>query len=118
MEMPTIDARRTPRPTRTELARELTDVVSDLPLFLTSPLYRRQHLRWGATNAAVASALPGADLCPRAKFTCTRAITVAAPPDAVWPWLVQVGCLKAGFYSNDLLDNLGSPSACEIIDEF
>jgi hypothetical protein len=33
----------------------------------------------------------------------------------VWPWLVQVGCLRAGFYSNDLLDNLARPSAAHII---
>jgi hypothetical protein len=32
----------------------------------------------------------------------------------VWPWLVQIGCLRAGFYSNDLLDNLGHPSARRI----
>jgi hypothetical protein len=32
----------------------------------------------------------------------------------VWPWLVQAGCLRGGFYSNDLLDNLGRPSAREI----
>ncbi len=36
---------------------------------------------------------------------------IQAPPTLVWPWLVQVGCLRAGFYSNDLLDNLDHPSA-------
>jgi hypothetical protein len=35
----------------------------------------------------------------------------------VWPWLVQIGCLRAGFYSNDLLDNLARPSAREVIPE-
>jgi hypothetical protein len=39
-----------------------------------------------------------------------RAISIDALPEAVWPWLVQVGCLRAGFYSNDLLDNLAHPS--------
>ena len=38
-------------------------------------------------------------------------------PTAVWPWLVQVGFGKAGFYSNDLLDNVGHPSADRILDE-
>ena len=33
----------------------------------------------------------------------------------MWPWLVQVGCLRAGWYSNDLLDNLGRPSATELL---
>ena len=111
-------ARRTPRPTITELGREIAGVASDLPLFLTAPIYRERHMRWGATAAEFASALPGDDLCVRARFECTRAVTIDAPPEAVWPWLVQVGCLRAGFYSNDLLDNLGFPSAREIIEEF
>ena len=116
--MTTIAARRTPRPTVAELAGEIADVASDLPLFLTAPHYRRRHLRWGATAAEVASALPGDGLQSQAQFECTRAVTIDAPPEAVWPWLVQVGCLKAGFYSNDLLDNLAIPSAREIIKEF
>jgi len=116
--MTTIAERRTPRPTVNELVREIADVASDIPLFLTAPLYRGRHLRWGATAAEFASALPGDDLRSLAQFECTRAVTVDAPPEAVWPWLVQVGCLKGGFYSNDLLDNLAHPSAREIIDEF
>jgi hypothetical protein len=48
----------------------------------------------------------------------TRAITIEAPREAVWPWLVQIGFGKAGFYSNDLLDNVGHPSADHILDEF
>jgi hypothetical protein len=108
---------RAARPTVAALAGELGTVVADLPLFLTAPLYRRWHLRWGATPAEVAATLPGDDLVPRAQFRCTRAVTIDAPPRAVWPWLVQVGCLRGGFYSNDLLDNLGHPSAREIVDE-
>jgi hypothetical protein len=65
----------------------------------------------------VAARLPGDDLLPRAQFRCTRAITIDAPPEAVWPWLVQTGCLRGGFYSNDLLDNLGHPSAREVVAE-
>ena len=55
---------------------------------------------------------------PRAQFQATRAITIDAPPEAVWPWLVQVGCQRAGWYSNDLLDNLGHPSAMTILPAF
>ena len=116
--MTTIAARRTRRPNIAELAREIADVATDLPLFLTAPLYRRRHLRWGATAAEFAAALPGDELQSPAQFECTRAVTVDAPPEAIWPWLVQVGCLKGGFYSNDLLDNLAHPSAREIIAEF
>jgi hypothetical protein len=43
--------------------------------------------------------MPGDDLVPGCQYSCTRAITIDAPPDAVWPWLVQVGFGKAGFYS-------------------
>jgi hypothetical protein len=93
----------------------LGDVVRDLPTFLTAPLYRRWHLRWGATQAEVDRPLPGDALLPRAQFRSTRAIGIDAPPDAVWPWLVQVGCLRAGWYSDDLLDNLGRPSATTLL---
>ena len=102
-------------PTGAEFLHQLRTVVSDLPLFLTAPLYRPLHLKWGATAAEVASALPGDGRLPHAQFQCTRAITIQAPPGDVWPWLVQAGCLRGGFYSNDLLDNLGHPSATAII---
>ncbi len=108
---------RTPRPTRQQLGGQVRAVVADLPLFLTSPLFRRWHLRWGATPGEVEGALPGDEILPWAQFRCTRAITIQAPPRLVWPWLVQIGCLRAGFYSNDLLDNLGHPSAHDIVPE-
>jgi hypothetical protein len=102
-------------PTVSELRTELRDVLCDLPVFLTAPLYRRRHLRWGATPAEIAASLPGDDLFPNAQYRSTRAITIDAPPEAVWPWLVQVGCGRAGFYSDDALDNLGRPSATTIV---
>ena len=102
---------------RRELLDQIGDVVHDLPAFLTAPLYRKWHLHWGASPEEIAEALPGDDFLPHAQFQATRAITIDAPPEAVWPWLVQVGCLRAGFYSNDLLDNLGHPSARFILPE-
>jgi len=105
------------RPRRRELLDEVVDVAQDLPALLTAPLYRRWHLRWGATTAEVVDALPGDELLPRAQYRSTRAITINAPPEAVWPWLVQVGCLRSGWYSNDLLDNLAHPSATTILPE-
>lgn len=62
----------------------------------------------------MAAAIPGDDLVPHARFRPTRAITIAAPPTGVWPWLVQAGFGRAGFYSNDLLDNFARPSLREI----
>lgn len=103
------------RVTGRELLGQVRDVVCDLPAFISAPLYRRRHLRWGASSAEVAASMPGDERLPRAQFKATRAITIAAPPDAVWPWLVQVGCLRAGWYSDDLLDNLAHPSATTIL---
>jgi hypothetical protein len=107
-----------PRPTRTQFAHELADVAVAVPLFAAGPLLRRWHRRWGATDAEVAAAMPGDELVPGSQTFCTRAITIDAPPGAVWPWLVQVGFGKAGFYANDLLDNVAHPSADRILDEF
>lgn len=92
--------------------------VAALLIVVGAPLYRRRHLRWGATDDEVASALPGDDLVPVSHFTATRAITIDASPGLVWPWLVQVGYGRAGFYSYDLLDNLGRPSADVILPEW
>jgi hypothetical protein len=103
------------RPTRAELAREMVDVVRDLPALLTAPLYRQRHLGWGATAQELRADMPGDTLFPFAQYKSTRAITIDALPGAVWPWLVQVGCGRAGFYSHDLLDNLGRPSATTIV---
>ena len=50
--------------------------------------------------------MPGDALFPHARYRATRAISIAATPEEVWPWLVQVGCLRGGWYADDLLDNL------------
>ena len=80
-------------------------------------LIRPWQLTWGATPEEVAAPLPGDDLIPHPMFNATRAITIAAAPDQVWPWLIQAGVTRAGWYSYDLLDNLGRPSARRIIPE-
>jgi hypothetical protein len=59
---------------------------------------------WGATAEERAMALPGDVAPPSAYFT--RAVTIGASPEAVWPWLMQIGQDRAGFYSNDWLENL------------
>jgi hypothetical protein len=98
-----------------ERARMTAEVLVASPRFLTAPLYRHWHLRWGATNAEVALAMPGDAMVPDASFTATRAITIAAPPELVWPWIVQIGTGRAGFYSYDLFDNAARPSADRIL---
>ena len=78
---------------------------------------RPGQLRWGATDEEVARALPGDDLVARPAFNATRALTVAARPAHIWPWLVQMGLHRAGWYSYDWIDNLRRPSAERIIPE-
>lgn len=58
--------------------------------------------------------LPGDELVPDAEAQLTDGVTVAATPDAIWPWLVQMGCGRGGFYGVDLVDNRGEPSAREV----
>ena len=78
---------------------------------------RPWQLTWGATDAEVAAALPGDEVVDRPSFTATRAVSIAAPPESIYPWLVQMGVGRAGWYSYDLLDNLARPSATEILPE-
>jgi hypothetical protein len=72
-------------------------------------------LRWGSTDEEVRSELPGDEVVPQPTFAATRAITVDAPPEKVWPWIAQIGFGRAGWYSYDLLDNFGRQSSEEII---
>jgi hypothetical protein len=62
--------------------------------------------------------MPGDEIVPRAQFNATRAITIDAPPEMVWPWIVQMGYRRAGFYTYDLLDNAGYESADRILEEY
>jgi hypothetical protein len=69
---------------------------------------------WRATEAERRMHLPGDQLVPEARHPSTHAITIHATPEEVWPWLVQMGCDRAGWYSYDRLDNGGTPSAASI----
>ncbi|HEY0387316.1 MAG TPA: hypothetical protein VGC71_02630 [Gaiellales bacterium] len=63
--------------------------------------------RWGATRDEAETALPGDELLADAPWAKqTRAITIDAPVDAVWPWLAQIGQDRGGFYSYEWLENL------------
>jgi proline iminopeptidase len=73
---------------------------------------------WGATEEEVAGPYPGADVVADGRRGATMAVTIDAPPDQVWPWLVQMGGDRGGWYSWDHLDNAGHPSAREIHPEW
>jgi hypothetical protein len=74
-------------------------------------LIRPRIVRWGATDEEVNSPFPGADLIADGTRGPTMSVTIAAQPDQVWPWLVQMGYGRAGWYSWDYLDNFGRRSA-------
>jgi hypothetical protein len=101
----------------THLAGQIRAAMADLPWYVVTPLLRRRHLTWGATPAEAAAAMPGDDLLPTAQYRTTRAITIRAAPEEVWPWLVQVGYRRAGWYAGDLLDNFARPSIWRIVPE-
>jgi hypothetical protein len=63
-------------------------------------------MNWGATDQERTAVLPGDNFVPRPLNQSTRAITIQAPPDKVWPWLVQLGQDRAAFYSYTWLENL------------
>ncbi len=67
---------------------------------------RPWYLRWGATDEEVTRGLPGDDLAKDSAVGSTRAVTIRAPVEDVWPWLVQIGYGRGGFYSYDGLENL------------
>jgi hypothetical protein len=64
-----------------------------------------------ATEAEIRAPMPGDGLVPGCQYVMTRAVSINAPPDAVWPWLVAAGAGRAGFYANDLLGNVGRADA-------
>jgi hypothetical protein len=67
-------------------------------------LSRPWHSRWGSTKAELAAALPGDSLVPNAHYTIQHATTIRVTPAEVWPWLVQLGQDRGGFYSYDWLE--------------
>ena len=85
-------------------------------------LARPYQLHWGATRTEIERPMPGDALDPNPDFLATRAITIQGTPQEIWPWLVQIGYGRAGFYGYDILENLGSSSgprsADTILSEF
>ena len=81
-------------------------------------IYRPWALNWGSTAEERARSMPGDEVLRQPAFSATRAVTIEATPEEIWPWLVQIGYRRAGFYSYDRLDNDGIPSADRILPEY
>jgi hypothetical protein len=79
----------------------------------------RPRIQWlGTSKEERTASYPGDDLIPGGRRYGAMATTIAAPPERVWPWLMQMGCDRAGFYSFDRLDNGGRPSADRVHTEW
>lgn len=71
---------------------------------------RPQMLKWGTRLGESQRRLPGDELIPQPGMRFTHAINIDAPPEAVWPWLAQMGRERTGYYGLDLATNAGIPS--------
>ena len=78
---------------------------------LATPFIGRQRLRWGTVGAEAVDSLPGDELVPNPKWSYTLGVGVDATPEAVWPWIAQIGQGRGGFYTYQTLENL---AGCKI----
>jgi hypothetical protein len=101
--------------------RAALGVAAAVATLAYNPRARRWYLTYGATAREAAGALPGDALLPGPDLCSTRAISISAPPSAVWPWLVQLGSGRGGAYTYDWIENLfglGMHSADELLPQF
>jgi hypothetical protein len=87
-----------------------------LGLFAYDSVVRSWMLDWGASAEEGKKHLPGDDVIEDVMTHHTRAITIKAPPDAIWPWLVQIGDRRAGFYSYDWVERYLFPGTVHRIE--
>ena len=83
---------------------------------------RPYQMDLGSTDQEVKQSMPGDQLDANPEFLATRSITISGTPEEIWPWLLQMGYGRAGYYAYDILENQGSPrgisSADRILPEF
>jgi hypothetical protein len=78
-------------------------LVTEVAAYLA---WRPAMLRWGTEDDEATEPLPGDENVSNPRFQSTRAITIDAPPERVWPWIVQMGIYRAGFYTHDRVERL------------
>jgi len=106
------------------LPARLLGVLTQIAIILAAYVFlaRPFQLSWGATTSEIARSMPGDERRGKPTFLATRAITIDDTPENIWPWLIQMGYDRAGFYGYDILENLGSErgihSADRILPEF
>ncbi|GEM_PF-372253 len=104
---PKIAARRPPLAERKQARLVLIPLGAFVFILVAYGVFIRPWmLNWGATAAETRLALPGDELVSGPGFQSTRAMTIAAPAEEVWAWLIQLGQNRGGFYSYSWLENL------------
>jgi len=78
---------------------------------VATPFIRRRRLRWGTVGTEPTDSLPGDELVPEPRWSSTLGVGVDAAPEAVWPWIAQIGQGRGGFYTYQTLENM---TGCEI----
>lgn len=78
---------------------------------------RPWQLKWGATAIEIERPMPGDKIVAKPTFNATRAVTINSIAENIYPWIIQMGVTRAGWYSYDLLDNLAKRSAEVILPE-
>lgn len=81
-------------------------LVGTLAVAFYARIVRPWSAQWGARRSELARVYPGDELVPHPKINATRAITIHAPVETVWQWLVQIGQGRGGFYSYEWIENL------------
>lgn len=93
-------------------------IVFGIAIVFLIVVYRPWAINWGATDAEINRSMPGDNIVQNPTFKATRGVTIRAQPEEIWPWIVQIGYKKAGFYCYDWFDNDGVPSAERIVPEY
>ncbi|PFG39168.1 hypothetical protein ATJ97_1663 [Georgenia soli] len=88
-----------------------------LPLLLAYDVALRPWMSaWGSTPEERREPLPGDEIVADVMTHCTKAVTIEAPPERVWPWLVQIGDRRAGFYSHDRVERFVFPGTVHYVE--
>jgi len=88
------------------ILEEAFGALSIAGYILSSPITRSWYSKWGATESEAEMPMAGDHFVPTPKLQSTRAITIQAPAEDIWPWLVQMGQGRGGLYSYERLENL------------
>ncbi|MBN2093210.1 hypothetical protein JW964_26540 [candidate division KSB1 bacterium] len=80
-------------------------------IYIYDAFVKPWYSKWGATEEELILAIPGDEIVSQPGWEYTQAITIRAPADQIWPWLVQIGQGRGGFYSFEFLENM---IGCEI----